>query len=55
MSYSNIKLLFHGRKTLWTLIRLRRLPIIMFEKSLSDAHADYKCSEIYRVMILLSC
>ena len=42
-SYSNIKLLFHGRKTLWTVIRLRRLRIIMFEKLLSDAHADDKC------------
>ena len=40
---------------LWTLIRVRRLRIIMFEKSLSDAHADDKYSEIYRVMVLLSC
>ena len=39
------KLLFHGSKTLWTLIRLRRLGNIVFAKSLSDAHADDKCSE----------
>ena len=32
-------------------IRLRRLRIIVFEKSLSDAHAEDKCFKIDRGMV----